>query len=130
MAAAKADKTVWIVPLVLFALTCSLGIWGVWTAAQTESAARRAAALNRAGDKAQGIVSELRADYLPAKFLQSFVARLPDFPTLNATFPSLARELLSLTAASSVDSMQLAPQVGTAAWGCPSSAPVRRWAVH
>ncbi|EFJ44732.1 hypothetical protein VOLCADRAFT_95096, partial [Volvox carteri f. nagariensis] len=107
--AIRRDKKVVIVPLLLLFLCMGLGLWGVFAASAQERRQRLANAQNRAADKAQTIASELRACYLPVKVMQSFVTRYPYFPDLKATFPSLATELLSLTAAGSIDSMQLAP---------------------
>ncbi|KAG2484907.1 hypothetical protein HYH03_016293 [Edaphochlamys debaryana] len=108
--AVRSDKKVLVVPLVVLIVALGLGLWGVLAAAGSERRARAAAAHNRAKDKAQTIVSELRACLLPVKVMQSFVARYPDFPTFNATFPSLADELTFFTAAGSIANMQLAPQ--------------------
>ncbi|GLC33295.1 hypothetical protein PLESTB_000349600 [Pleodorina starrii] len=107
--AVRKDKKVVVVPVLLLFLCMGLGLWGVFAASAQERRQRLTNAQNRAADKAQSIASELRACYLPVKVMQSFVTRYPDFPTLNATFPSLADELLSLTAAGSIANMQLAP---------------------
>ncbi|GIL91710.1 hypothetical protein Vretimale_14832 [Volvox reticuliferus] len=107
--AVRRDKKVVIVPILLLFLCLGLGLWGVFAASAQERRQRLNEAQNRAADKAQTIASELRACYLPVKVMQSFVTRYPYFPTLNATFASLATELLSLTAAGSIANMQLAP---------------------
>ncbi|GIL44373.1 hypothetical protein Vafri_1861, partial [Volvox africanus] len=107
--AVRRDKKVVIVPILLLFICMGLGLWGVFAASAQERRQRLNEAQNRAADKAQTIASELRACYLPVKVMQSFVTRYPYFPTLNATFASLATELLSLTAAGSIANMQLAP---------------------
>ncbi|GFR47237.1 hypothetical protein Agub_g8921, partial [Astrephomene gubernaculifera] len=105
----REEKKVWALPLLVLLVCIALGLWGVFASSAQERSQRHKNALNRATDKAQTIASELRASYLPVKVMQSFVTRSPYFPSLNATFPSLASELLSLTAAGAIANMQLAP---------------------
>ncbi|KXZ47914.1 hypothetical protein GPECTOR_32g527 [Gonium pectorale] len=105
----RKDKRILFIPLLVILACTAFGLWGVFASADQEKRQRLTNAHSRAVDKARTIASELRACVLPVKVMMSFVTRSPSFPGLEAVFPSLAAELMSLTAAGSVANMQLAP---------------------
>ncbi|GFR43842.1 hypothetical protein Agub_g4967 [Astrephomene gubernaculifera] len=96
-------------PLLLFALICGVGVWGVTRGAQLSAESAKIHAESLATDAAQAYQKQLSVPLSLTQVLASMVAGNPQYDTVKYLFNATASALASAAPAQSLQALQLVP---------------------
>ncbi|KAL6762810.1 hypothetical protein V8C86DRAFT_550365 [Haematococcus lacustris] len=104
-----ANPSILVIPLLLFSIVLSLGVWGVHTGATRDTAAARIAAQSRLDGVAQTLELTFARAILPVRQLAGLIQHIPNYQTLMGMWDSWIPPWWSLGPANKATAFVMAP---------------------